>query len=76
MSREHNHSKKYGREWKRLRDKYIKQHPLCERCGAIATEVHHIVPIIEGGKNHSIDNLMSVCESCHKEIHREMENDK
>ena len=26
-----NHNKKYGREWKRIRDRYVKAHPLCER---------------------------------------------
>ena len=25
-------NKKYGRAWKRIRDRHISQHPLCEQC--------------------------------------------
>lgn len=69
-------SVKYGREWKRLRDKYVKYHPYCERCLAngIQTpveEVHHILPIYKGGKNNP-ENLMSVCKKCHIQIHIEL----
>lgn len=65
-------SKRYGRAWKRIRDKYIKTHPLCEECkrnGRLkpAEEVHHIIPISKGG-DHSIENLMSLCTSCHSTI--------
>ena len=28
-------SRKYGRAWKRIRDRYAKQHPKCEKCGNI-----------------------------------------
>ena len=43
-------NKKYGRAWKRIRDRHIAQHPLCERCekeGRLvpAQEVHHKIPI-------------------------------
>ena len=24
--------KKYGRAWKKIRDRYFREHPLCERC--------------------------------------------
>ena len=43
--------KKYGRAWKRIRDRYIREHPLCERC---------------------LDNLMSLCRSCHNKIHHDL----
>jgi 5-methylcytosine-specific restriction protein A len=71
-----NHNKKYGREWKRIRDKYVKKHPLCERClkeGRITPveEVHHILPVNRGGTN-AESNLMSVCRSCHNKIHIEL----
>ena len=64
--------KRYGRAWKRIRDRYIKAHPLCEQCkknGTLtpAEEVHHIKPLSSGGKNDE-DNLMSLCKSCHSEI--------
>ena len=61
--------KRYGRRWHEIRDLYIAKHPLCERCreaGRLvpAEEVHHILPLIEGGTN-ADDNLMSLCKSCH-----------
>ena len=64
--------KRYGRSWKRIRDRYIAAYPLCEQCqknGRItpAEEVHHIKPLSQGGTN-DVDNLMSLCTSCHSEI--------
>ena len=46
--------KVYGRAWKRIRDRYAAEHPLCEQClkeGRITPveEVHHILPISQGG---------------------------
>lgn len=64
--------KRYGRTWKRVRDRYIKEHPLCEECRKYnrltpAEEVHHIRPLSKGG-THAEENLMSLCTSCHSEI--------
>jgi 5-methylcytosine-specific restriction protein A len=64
--------KHYGRTWKRIRDRYIAAHPLCEQCkkaGKLTPteEVHHIVPLSRGG-THAEGNLMSLCTSCHSEI--------
>ena len=69
-------NKKYGRAWKRIRDRYASKHPLCEKCleeGRLTPveEVHHIVPISKGG-DHMEGNLMSLCQSCHNKIHHEM----
>lgn len=66
---------KYGRAWKRIRDKYVSEHPLCEMClklGKITptVEVHHILPINEGG-DHKRSNLMALCKECHNKIHIE-----
>lgn len=63
----------YGRAWKRIRDRYIKAHPLCEECKrsgklTVSEEVHHILPLSEGGSNRE-DNLMALCKSCHSKIH-------
>lgn len=45
----------------------------CEQCeGSFEIEkltIHHILSISEGGNNH-MDNLMLVCDTCHKRIHR------
>ncbi|MBM7561496.1 HNH endonuclease [Fusibacter tunisiensis] len=65
-------NKRYGRAWKRIRDRYIKAHPLCEECeknGRIkaAEEVHHILPLSKGGGNET-SNLMALCKSCHSKI--------
>jgi len=64
--------KRYGRTWKRIRDRYIAAHPLCEQCQAAGTitpaeEVHHILPLSRGG-THAEENLMSLCTSCHSKI--------
>jgi len=69
-------NKKYGRAWKRIRDRYAREHPLCEWCeknGRLtsAEEVHHILPISLGG-THDKSNLMSLCKSCHNKIHLEL----
>jgi 5-methylcytosine-specific restriction protein A len=64
--------KRYGRAWKRIRDRYIVAHPLCEQCikeGRMtkAQEVHHILPLTKGG-THDEKNLMALCTSCHSKI--------
>lgn len=69
-------NKKYGRAWKRIRDRYAAAHPLCERClkeGRLTPveEVHHIVPVTQGG-DHRESNLMSLCQSCHNKMHHEL----
>lgn len=70
--------KRYGRAWKRIRDRYIGKHPLCEMClknhkTTTATEVHHIRPLSRGG-THDEDNLMALCKPCHSKITAEMDD--
>lgn len=65
--------RRYGRVWKRIRDKYVLAHPFCEQCfkdGVMVQveEVHHIVPLAKGG-THDTSNLISLCKSCHAKIH-------
>lgn len=43
--------KRYGRAWKRIRDSYVQQHPVCELCqqdGRLTPteEVHHKIPLL------------------------------
>lgn len=64
--------RRYGRAWKRIRDRYISMHPLCEKCRkedrlTVAEEVHHILPLSRGGTHHE-ENLMALCKPCHSEI--------
>ena len=68
--------RKYGRAWKRIRDRYVAEHPLCEMCleqGKLTPvdEVHHVLPVSKGG-THARGNLMALCRSCHNKIHHEL----
>ena len=59
----------YGRRWRRLRKMVLARQPLCEDCierGQVtpASEVHHIVPRVEGGPD-SFENLQALCKPCH-----------
>ncbi|MFY9196753.1 MAG: HNH endonuclease [Bacillota bacterium] len=62
-------SKRYGRKWRKIRNRYISLHPLCEQCLkedvlTRAEEVHHIKPLAQGG-THDDENLMALCKPCH-----------
>lgn len=66
-------NKRYGRAWKKIRDRYISAHPLCEDCMSRgiyrpAEEVHHKLPLADGGTNENC-NLVSLCHSCHMKAH-------
>lgn len=74
--RPYDSSVRYGAEWRKIRNRYIQAHPLCEMCrgrGLVvaATEVHHKIPLSRGG-SHDDENLMSLCKSCHSRITAEM----
>ena len=76
FQREPETNKRYGRAWKRIRDRYIAAHPLCEEClkrgvYAPATEVHHRLPLSRGG-THVDSNLEALCTPCHSKITAEM----
>jgi len=65
-------NKRYGRAWKKLRARFLLRHPLCEQCRSegrltAAEEVHHILPLANGGTNDE-GNLMALCMSCHSKI--------
>lgn len=61
-----------GREWRRVRAAFLRDHPLCQHpdgCVAPASHVHHLDgegPIGERGLDPS--NLLAVCASCHGRI--------
>ncbi len=68
-------------KWRKLRNKYLSEHPICERCGAaLATEVHHRIPLTkfvndpEKMEQMAFDeeNLMAVDSSCHVQLHKEL----
>lgn len=67
--------------WRKLRNSYLQQHPICEHCHTkLATEVHHIEPIDKFRNDFAAmssmcfneDNLMSVCHECHYELHKQL----
>lgn len=57
--------------WRKLRDAYIREHPLCEACArdghtAAARDVDHIVPLsIAPERAFDESNLQALCRSCH-----------
>lgn len=71
----------YNNEWRKVRNAYFNDHPLCEDCEkrgrtTPAREIHHIIPIENGGGRLDVDNLISLCSACHHLRHRELlEND-
>lgn len=61
----------YGRRWRRLRDMYLSEHPLCQDPDGVhgsfppvATEVDHILAKKLGGTD-DWENLQALCKSCH-----------
>ena len=57
-------------EWRKPRDMNIKAQPLCEECDrrgvySLSRGGDHIVPINQGGAPLDMDNLKSICNTCH-----------
>lgn len=71
-------------QWRKLREAYIMEHPLCERCLeenkiSPATEVHHVVPISKAQSELQMKelgfnptNLQALCEKCHDKVHNNL----
>lgn len=67
-------SKGSDRRWRKLRARKLADEPRCEPClvkglVTVATEVHHVLPISEGGAKYDYANLQSVCSDCQDEAH-------
>jgi 5-methylcytosine-specific restriction protein A len=46
----------------------------CRQCGSTqGLEVHHLVPIAQGGDRFALSNLITLCSSCHHDSHRGVE---
>lgn len=65
----------YDYRWAKFREIYMRSHPLCVMCqheGYIikADLIHHIKPLDQGGSKYDEDNLMSVCQMHHEELHK------
>ncbi|MCY4300949.1 MAG: HNH endonuclease signature motif containing protein [Aestuariivita sp.] len=59
------------RRWRNLRLQKLEMNPLCERCDVVteAKVVHHRRAINDGGDPWDMDNLESLCQTCHNAIH-------
>ena len=60
----------YDNGWRKLRNRRIKEEPLCRHCLAKdritpATQVDHIKPRRDGGLD-EWDNTQSLCTDCHR----------
>lgn len=52
--------------------RFLRDNHTCQDCGATERlEIHHILPISQGGKN-ELTNLKTVCFSCHRKNYREV----
>jgi 5-methylcytosine-specific restriction protein A len=58
----------YDTRWDKFRAYYLRRHPICIKCGAQATLIHHIEPLPDGDKYDDC-NLQSLCAACHNRIH-------
>ena len=48
----------------------------CVRCGAsVRLEVHHVVPIEQGGERFTLSNLVTLCRACHEDEERKAKSD-
>ena len=60
-----------GSRWAGLRRAWLRQHPLCEKCGVVGEEVHHPLPrSTHPEMRFAWSNLMTLCRRCHDEVHR------
>lgn len=72
--------------WKQLRSKKLTEQPMCQLCqlngiNKPATQVHHAMKFFEQDNEVNrwllfldTDNLVSVCDKCHKAIHQPKRN--
>lgn len=51
--------------WRKLRLLHLHNCPLCASCGKSADVVDHVHPIALGGERFALNNLQSLCQTCH-----------
>lgn len=59
-------------KWRHTRERVLFEQPLCATpdCGRIATDVHHIVDLADGGEPWARENLEGLCATCHGKLTR------
>lgn len=55
----------HSAEWKKVRILVLNKNPFCVECGKPADTVDHKVAIKKGGAKLDIENLQSMCRTCH-----------
>ncbi len=64
------HSRLYStKRWAMTRRRVLHDQPLCP-CGAVATDVHHVRALADGGPQLERANLRALCRACHSRITR------
>jgi 5-methylcytosine-specific restriction protein A len=65
--RESSSKRGYDSKWRKYREYYLAKHPLCVKCGRIATDVDHIKAV--NGQSDPLfwveSNHQSLCHECH-----------
>ena len=61
-------------KWRHTRNRYLHDNPLCAHCGDIATDVHHITDLADGGNPYDFAGLQSLCHPCHSQHTRQSQN--
>ena len=63
----------YDGKWQKIRNRKLKENPLCERCAisgkvVVAELVHHKD---HNPKKNNWENLVSLCNDCHEKEHKQ-----
>ena len=58
--------RKVSKEFKKARREMLERRTKCHECENYAIELHHIIAVEDGGTD-DIENLMPLCNECHKE---------
>jgi 5-methylcytosine-specific restriction protein A len=67
--RRYNTNPIYDKDWREIRNRYLANHRICEKCKLRpSVEVHHIKPIQDGGERLNDANLMALCKPCHSKV--------
>ena len=60
----------YDKKWQKFRAWYLRQYPMCEHCSergvdTPAKDLHHVIPLRDGGEKLDEENVQGLCRSCH-----------
>lgn len=58
----------YGTVWQRIRERVLRDEPMCRRCGRVATLVHHRD---RNAFNNDPMNHEPLCKPCHDAEHKD-----